>query len=91
VATSGTGCIGLLLGIGSEAVTVPEIAGAARPEVASGDVENRMHAQQFGPGFRQFIPRFRRFGGWAVTPAALLPTLSPLAAYLQHGDMKNGC
>jgi hypothetical protein len=49
-----------------------------------------MHPQQFGMAFRQFIPRFRRFGGSPVTLAAELPTLYSLAAYLRRGDMKNG-
>jgi hypothetical protein len=52
--------------------------------------KNYMHSQQFAALFRQFMPRFRRFGGWAMTLAALLSTLAPLAAYLQRGDMKNG-
>jgi hypothetical protein len=52
--------------------------------------KKHMYLQQFGTAFRQFIPRFRRFGGSPVTLAALLPTLYSLAAYLRRGDMKNG-
>jgi hypothetical protein len=53
--------------------------------------EKHMHPQQSGADFRQFIPRFRRFGGLPMTLAVGLPTLSSLAAYLRRGEMKNGC
>jgi predicted urease superfamily metal-dependent hydrolase len=43
--------------------------------------KKHMHPQQSGADFRQFIPRFRRFGGSPMTLAAGLPTLSSLAAY----------
>jgi hypothetical protein len=79
VATSGTGCIGLLLGIGSEAVTVPDIAGAARREAASGTLS--MHSNPV----RDFDSSSLVFDASAV-----LSTLSSLAAYLQHRDSKNG-
>jgi hypothetical protein len=49
-----------------------------------------MHPQQSAPVFRQFIPRFRRFGGSPMTPPQALPTLSSLAAHYRCGDMKNG-
>jgi len=40
-----------------------------------------MHFEQLGPVFRQFMPRFRRFGGSPMTMAGTLPTLSSLAAH----------
>jgi len=74
----------------SEADTLTDIGRAARPEDGSGVVKNHMHSQQFGADFRQFIPRFRRFGGSPMTLRPALPTLSSLAAHYRCGDMKNG-
>jgi hypothetical protein len=74
----------------SEADTLTDIARAARREDALTVVKNYMHSPQFGADFRQFIPRFRRFGGSPMTLRSALPTLSSLAAHYGCGDMKNG-
>jgi hypothetical protein len=74
----------------SEADTLTDIARAARREGGLNVVKNYMHSQQFGADFRQFIPRFRRFGGSPMTLRPALPTLSSLAAHYRCGDMKNG-
>jgi hypothetical protein len=72
----------------SEGDTVTDIGRAARPEDGSYVVKNYMHSQQFGADFRQFIPRFRRFGGSPMTLRPALSTLSSLAAHYRCGDMK---
>jgi hypothetical protein len=74
----------------SEGDTLTDIGHAARPEDSVNVAKNYMHSPQFGADFRQFIPRFRRFGGSPMTLRPALPTLSSLAAHYGCGDMKNG-
>jgi hypothetical protein len=83
VATKGTGCIGSLLRLDGlfEADTVTDSGHAGSAKAARKHVKNYMHPQHFGPVFRQFIPRFRRFGGSPMTLHAAFSTLSSLAAH----------